>query len=169
MEKFVPFHEFQQELRKARQDENRSRSPSPLQAERVTQAELTPERLQEIQNYLAEQHRKMEVIHSFVGDDGQYIDCIKTGSQPGLQGKGAVATPPPGATDTGSAPGPIAGDRSENAAPRLDRFGNVMQCPAGCVPVRRVTVDQIARAGSLENYFKKAPGGGALPPSPGVV
>jgi hypothetical protein len=169
MDKFVPFQEFQQQLLTARHQNDRTTGPSPLETARNDHPDVAPENLQKMRDYLAAQHQKMEVVHSFLGDDGQYIDCIKVGTQPGLQPGEQIATPPAYVTDTGSAQTSVPGDNLQNATPKLDRFGNVMQCPAGCIPVRRITLDQIARAGTLENYFKKAPGGGAMPPSAAPV
>lgn len=58
-----------------------------------------------------------------------------------------------------------------------DLFGNPMACPGDCVPLRRLTLERLTRAGTLENFFKKgsveqfrrryaaagAPGGPAQP------
>ena len=169
MHKFIPFEEFKQQLETARHKESQTSSPPPAEPQAGGQPEVTPENLREMSDYLAAQHRKMQVVHSFLGDDGQYIDCVKADTQPGLQPGQHVATPPAFITNSGSAQPSVPGDGSRKTSPKVDQFGNVMECPAGCIPVRRVTLAEIARAGSMANYFQKAPGGGALPPSPGTV
>jgi hypothetical protein len=49
------------------------------------------------------------------------------------------------------------------AEDRTDQFGNPVFCPPGFVPVLRVTPERIRRAGGLEHFFQKAPGGGRHP------
>jgi hypothetical protein len=39
-------------------------------------------------------------------------------------------------------------------------------CPAGTVPVRRVTLAELVRFPTLQSFLGKDPGGGALPPVP---
>jgi hypothetical protein len=165
MENFTSFSAFQQQLRDAQDAEKGTGGPSGAGREEANRPGVSPENLQEMHDYLTEQVRKMDVVHSYVDGTGDYIDCVKVESQPGLQGVGQIAKPPASATDTGL--GYPTRDDAHEAAPAVDRFGNVMRCPEGCIPVRRVSLDELSRAGSLQNYFQKAPGGGMVPP--GVV
>jgi arylsulfatase len=118
--------------------------------------------------YLAARYQGMEVVHSFMNDEGEYIDCVKIGTQHGLEGQPAPATPPPFVAMPGSPSATVRGVDPHLAHPRLDRYGHVMQCPPGAIPMRRVTLEELARTGRLEDYFQKAPGGGALPPTRGA-
>ena len=114
----------------------------------------------------SEPYRGGEVVHTYVQDDGQYIDCVRTGTQGGLPAGEKVASPPDFVAAT-NAGGQFPSSEGPSATPRRDRFGNVMACPVGCVPVRRAMPDQPGNTGTGERYFQKAPGGGVPPPPPG--
>ena len=47
---------------------------------------------------------------------------------------------------------------------RKDQFGNVMHCPSGTIPIRRVTLEDMSRFENLRQFLQKRPGGGAIPP-----
>ncbi len=38
----------------------------------------------------------------------------------------------------------------------VDQFGKSLECPDGCVPLRRVTIDQLAALGKFEKFFRKS-------------
>jgi hypothetical protein len=162
MAKFVPFQDFLQQLLSEQSSDNPITSPAPPANPGGNNSGVTPENLRKMREFLAEQNRNVEVVHSFVGNDGQTIDCITVGSQPGLGG-GTIAKPPAGATDIGFAPTSVPGNNVQAVAPPADDFGNVMQCPVGSIPRRRITLEELIRAGSLENFFKKSPGGDSPP------
>lgn len=149
MEEFVPFPSFVKQLQ----------TPQPGE-----DAEQRRKR-----EYLAEHYQRVKVVHSFMADDRQCIDCIEAGSQPGLQGQGLPATPPAFAPMPGLPSTTVGGESPQLAMPRVDRHGHVMQCPPGTIPVQRVTLEQLDSAGTLEEYFQKSPGGGALPPTGGAA
>jgi len=44
--------------------------------------------------------------------------------------------------------------------------GGAGRCPAGSVPVRRITLTDLTRFATVEDFLAKAPGGGQLPPVP---
>jgi hypothetical protein len=148
MDEFVPFRSFVKQLQTPEADENAER--------------------QRKRDYVAAHYKGVEVVHSFVGDDGECIDCIKASTQSGLQGQGLV--PPPVVTIPELPPSTTAtGQTSAGAPSRLDRYGNVMECPPGTIPKRRVTPKQLESYGTLDEYFQKAPGGGAFPPGSGAA
>jgi len=112
------------------------------------------------------------VSHSFVAD-GQYFDCVGLTEQPSLRALGlkSLASPPPlppaspavGAIGPGGAPQALA-DQSRIWNGR-DRFGNTQTCEAGRFPMRRVTLEEIARFGTLRQFFQKgADGAGEFRP-----
>jgi hypothetical protein len=58
-----------------------------------------------------------------------------------------------------------------NVVPQLrrggrDLFGAALSCPAGCVPVRRITLNQIANQGTFNTFFQKPPVSGSTGPTP---
>jgi hypothetical protein len=119
-----------------------------------------PNAFKEMQMYLLRTHEGLDIAHSFADDAGQTFDCVPINQQPSLKGTGrAPATPPDlsalsGArSGVGAAPsvsGPLHADRK-------DRHGNVMACPPGTIPMRRVTLDQLARFRTLTDYHSKKP------------
>jgi hypothetical protein len=106
----------------------------------------------EMQAYLTRYYDGVEVEHSFVDDAGQVFDCVPIHQQPGLKGTNrTLATPPDlsalsgGTRASGSSfSGPFAGGR-------IDRHGNVMRCPPGTIPIRRITMDQLTRFPTLRD------------------
>jgi hypothetical protein len=91
--------------------------------------------------------------------------------QPSLKGAHA---PIPKAPDlppaAPAAAGATAYDQKDQPVPaqlgpdKHDKYGNVMQCPAGTIPVRRVTLDDMSRFENLRGFLRKTPTGGAEPP-----
>ena len=45
-----------------------------------------------------------------------------------------------------------------------DQHGNVMQCPPGTIPMRRVTLEDLTRFPTLRDFFRKGPRGAGRPP-----
>jgi hypothetical protein len=115
--------------------------------------------------YVLSLYDGVQAVSTFVEPQGQHVDCVPFEQQSAL--KAAVAAghtprttaPPP----AGSAGGPAAGAANPATPPPLrsglvDVFGQPISCPAGCVPFRRVTLDEIIRAGGLSRFFRKGPG-----------
>jgi hypothetical protein len=102
-------------------------------------------------------HRDMPVAHSFVESTGQVFDCVPVGQQPSLRGRAGPIPQPPDlgrlvlGADAGPPSPPPEGPRA------LDRHGNVAVCPPGHVPVRRITLDEIARFRTLDAFRSKSP------------
>jgi hypothetical protein len=117
----------------------------------------------------------VEAAHSFVDETGAIFDCIPLEQQPSLRGttESVPAAPdlPPLEPDTrAGAPDAVEEERVDRLAgaelshERRDAFGNVMQCPEGTIPMRRVTLEDLTRFETLEDFFAKAPRGVARPP-----
>ena len=111
---------------------------------------------------------KTEAQHSFMDESGAIFDCIPIEQQPALKGsKGPVPKAP-------DLPGhEVRGPQDERkdsliVSPlgpnRKDRHGNIMQCPTGTVPIRRVTLEDLSRFATLQDFFRKGPRGAGRPP-----
>ena len=108
--------------------------------------------------HLQSLHEGLDVQHSFVNDAGQLFDCIPIEQQISLRGKkGALPKPPDLTGIAGAAGAPKKVKRVAPATGRRDRHGNVMVCPPGCIPVRRVTLEEIARFRTLDDWRRKGP------------
>jgi hypothetical protein len=117
----------------------------------------------------------VESPHGFVDESGAIFDCIPVEQQPSMRGsaEGVPAAPdlPPLEPDLQRGAG--GGERDERrdnladttlTAERRDVYGNVMQCPEGTIPMRRVTLEDLSRFETLRDFFAKAPRGVARPP-----
>jgi len=123
----------------------------------------------EMKAHILKLYDKTEAPHSFVDQSGSIFDCIPIGQQPALRGSaGAV----PKAPDLPHIE--LAGGRQSKykdsliksplGPNRKDRHGNVMHCPEGTVPIRRVTLEDLTRFPSLKDFFRKGPRGAGRPP-----
>lgn len=121
----------------------------------------------EMQNYILGLYRGVEVIHSFVDANGQIFDCIPIEQQPAL--KAAPGQPPrlppdiPPVAERADSVIPRAGVASHEQPKERDRYGNVTQCPAGSIPMRRITLEEVARSQTVRHYHQKGPVKGRHP------
>lgn len=117
------------------------------------------EEFERMRQHLIDLQEGVEVQHSFVDSAGQVFDCVPIDQQPSLRGKDAKLPEPPSLLDlTGAQPRPSAeAAQLVPSSERLDRFGNAAQCPPGFVPVRRVTLAEMARFRTLEDFRRKIP------------
>src|SRR5262245_22710906 len=120
----------------------------------------------EMKAHLLELYSGVTARHSFVDPDGQIIDCIPIDQQPGLRLPGrpraevtrdvpASATEPP---EPRGDPRASDGRRSEDITLKRgqrDRFGNAMSCETGTIPMRRLTLEQIATFRTLAAFLSK--------------
>jgi len=113
---------------------------------------------QEMKAYIAKIHSGIDAVHSYEDGSGQIFDCIPIEQQIGLRGNTKPIPAPPdlrlegGARASGSLPAA----RPMATAPR-DRHGNPQQAPAGTIPVRRVTLEDLIRFEDLDSFFRKHP------------
>jgi hypothetical protein len=118
--------------------------------------------------HLLELYDGVTPTHTYVAADGQYIDCIPFAQQPGLRNAPASAkvmpTPPPApAPAPGVVPPPgragIPVQPGESGG--KDAFGNERSCPAGSIPMPRVTLDKMTQSPTLDDFLgrttKKGP------------
>lgn len=138
-----------------------------------------------MREHLLTHYQGVESQHSFVDSSGSVFDCIPVAQQPSLRGKGA----PPAAPDIPAVARAAATNVPESAeALRLlpaahrqaqlatsfvqaggsDVHGNALTVPDGTVPIRRVTLADMARFQTLQQFFAKNPlGAEAVPGASG--
>jgi len=118
----------------------------------------------------------VEAPHSFMDETGAIFDCIPIEQQPSLRGSAdavpaAPDLPPLMAEATAGAEAPaVAAERADQPAgsalgpDRRDAHGNAMLCPEGTIPMRRVTLEDLTRFETLQDFFAKGPRGAGRPP-----
>ena len=122
----------------------------------------------DMRTHVLRYYEGVEAEHSFVDENGSIFDCVPIERQPSLR---RSAEPVPTAPDL-----PTAGSAGREADPRQaehveqlhsdrkDRHGNRMYAAAGTIPLRRLTLESLARFGSLQQFMQKSPFGSAVPP-----
>ncbi len=123
----------------------------------------------EMKAHILKLYDKTEAPHSFMDKSGAIFDCIPIEQQPSLKGS-SEAVPKP----RDLPPIEVAGGRQSKhkdtliTSPlgpnRKDRHGNVMHCPPGTVPIRRLTLEDLTRFQTLKDFLRKAPGRIGRPP-----
>lgn len=121
--------------------------------------------------HIAGLYHGVKEVHSFEDDGGSIFDCIPVYQQPSLKGSFPAEPPSLPAMVAGTGPaGAAVGDRHpiEIAAAfgsdRIDKHGNAMSCPAGHIPMRRVTLEEMTQFETMRHFFQKSPLGGGRPP-----
>lgn len=147
-----------------------STSPASIMA-RADSKVAHDQALAEMKAHIVKLYDKTEAAHGFVDESGAIYDCIPIEQQPALRGSSASV---PKAPDAPPAEGDQAiaasNENKDNLAPapfaeeRKDRHGNVMRCPAGTIPMRRVTLEDLSRFETLKDFFRKGPRGAGRPP-----
>jgi hypothetical protein len=128
--------------------------------------------VQEMQAHLVRHYAGVDATHSFSDENGSVFDCIPVEQQPALRQAGAApATPPdlpPPSAAAAGAQAPVIDRPTEPVVQlhpdRQDQYGNVMQAPDGTIPMRRLTMANLARFETLQHFFQKSPYGSATPP-----
>jgi Neprosin/Neprosin activation peptide len=149
---FLTFREFVNSLNVATHDDARA-----IPGAKVANAE----KFEEMKLHVAALYEGVEVTHSFIDENGQVFDCVPIEQQPALRRAGLQAPAEP--TDAPNHPArltAVGGEVPVDAQIRPDRkdvFGNTMSCPPGTIPMRRITLEEIARFESLSHFFRKSP------------
>lgn len=133
--------------------------------------------LSRMRKHLASRYDEADVAHAFTLPSGDAVDCVALERQPGLRRaemRGhAIAAPPSAPVPEGAAEAPpdVEGTEAFLQPGRRDAAGVELSCPEGTVPIRRVTIDDLARYRTLEDRLLKSPrdldGGAARDPSQG--
>ncbi|MBV8056917.1 MAG: neprosin family prolyl endopeptidase [Deltaproteobacteria bacterium] len=109
-----------------------------------------------MKRHLIERYEDLTVTHSFADESGQIFDCIPVRQQPSLKGTDITVAEAPDLPspqtrgDAAAAQPPLRPDRA-------DMHGNAMWCPPGTIPVRRITIEEMTRFESLDDFFLKSP------------
>jgi hypothetical protein len=107
-----------------------------------------------IRSHILEAYEGVEVTQTFVDPAGQTFDCVPIDQQPSVRGTAAQRPRPP-------EPPPL----PDLGLPGTDRPA-AESCAPGTVPMRRITIEEIIRHGSLEKFHQKSPFGGRHPREP---
>jgi hypothetical protein len=133
--------------------------------------------LDQMRQHILTMYTGVQVVRSFVRDTDHY-DCMPVAKQPTVQilGLQSIAEAPPKAilAAHNQNPGNDAGALAANAGSQqpdadTDSFGNPTSCDAGTVPVRRLTLDEMAQFPTLKDFFQKKPGAQGVPGAPGSI
>lgn len=122
--------------------------------------------LEKMRQHILNKYEGMDVPHSYIDEAGQVWDCVPIEQQPSLRGsQTGVAKPPDGPLPKPPKEGASKAILIEpnNLPGKTDGFGNEMRCPDGTIPMRRVTLIEMARFRTLRDFFQKAPNGGQHP------
>jgi hypothetical protein len=123
---------------------------------------------EEMRQHILSLYSGVEIRHSFVMNTSHF-DCIPIEQQPGvkaLAGRKIAEAPPQSVL-----PKPAAGNgEADRAIPstqftekQADEFGNAVGCEAGEIPMRRVTLEELTRFPTIEDFFEKGPNGAGRP------
>jgi len=154
-----PFQEFLDELHAAGPEQHIG-----VRGSRIAHEDA----FSEIRAHLLQHYQGAEAQHSFADENGSVFDCIPVSQQPALRHS---REPVPTAPDLPRAPSrAVATDQRQamRVQPlhpdRRDQHGNRMHAPDGTIPMRRLTIENLARFETLHQFFRKSPFGSALPP-----
>lgn len=111
-------------------------------------------------SYLASRYAAADVAHAFTTRHGDDVDCVRGDRQPaarrGLGGAGPAAprSAPPGAI-TKAAIADL--ERLFGFGGDADGRGRLRRCPPNTVPIKRLTLDDLARSKTLAKFHYKRP------------
>jgi len=112
-----------------------------------------------MKNHILSMYEGVIVKNGFVMEANGYVDCIDAKTQPSLRRGGkqlTVQTPPNAvAVEERHQERKAQGVQPMLSREKKDRFGNVMFCESGSIPMRRITLDELTRFGTLEDFFNK--------------
>ena len=115
-----------------------------------------PDEFERMRSHILAHYDGIQVPHSYVNAAGQVIDCVPIDRQPSLRrpdGAWEKIAPPPARHPTAAA------DRAvpKGGPPVAAQDGCRHECPAGTIPLLRITLETMSRFGSVENFFRKTP------------
>lgn len=112
-----------------------------------------------MKNHVLSMYQGVIVKNSFVMENNGYVDCIDVKTQPSLRrgGKQLTIQTPPKPVTVQERPEELKAQPVQAMLSRekKDRFGNVMFCETGFIPLRRITLDELTRFRTLEDFFNK--------------
>ncbi len=146
-DRFVPYDEFIRATKSTKaidllnQADTRAKDPAEIERMRAT---------------ILDRYKAVKAVkHSFFAENA-YYDCVDIMEQPAVARYGLkeIATPPPPTEAEVNA----AASSGVEAELLFDRFGNAQTCNKGEVPLERISLENMARFGSVEE-FQRNPGG----------
>jgi hypothetical protein len=158
---FVPFQEFLEA----------TKAPNSTVMYRAASRVKEPGTFNEMRRHVLGLYAGVRVKHSYVMDSNHF-DCIPVEQQPSVRmlGLDGIATPPPDslldkhvAGNDDSAEGPTQVATQEDPDSAFDEFGNSTSCEAGTIPMRRVTLEEMSRFSTLQEFLQKGPDGVGRP------
>jgi hypothetical protein len=138
---------------------------------RATSKVVHEDAFEEMKAHALKLYDKTEAVHSFMDEGGGVFDCIPIEQQPALRGSSGSVLTAPDLPPMSTAPSGPQDQRKDSllvlpfGPDRKDSHGNVMHCPPGTIPMRRVTLEDMSRFGTLKDFFRKGPRGAGRPPS----
>ena len=120
----------------------------------------------EMKQYVLTMYTGVHPANSFIGPDRQILDCVPLRQQPSLKGAAASADVPnldalPQKTGSDGDPQLFQRQRSEDITLRpgvRDRLGNEIFCQSGTIPMRRITILEVASFSNLRSFLAKSEG-----------
>ena len=120
-----------------------------------------PDEFQKMKAHIVSTYEGVKVKNSFVLGEAGPVDCVDMRTQPGLRkdGKFIALEKPPAPMIAREKRGDEA-RKGQQVAPMLsarkkDAFGNVQYCDKGFIPMRRMTLDELVRYETLDDFFSK--------------
>jgi hypothetical protein len=149
---FVPFSNFIENTRTASSDDFSSRPDS-----KVRDASA----FKEMRQSILDRYQGIDVTHSFLVG-GQHYDCVPIDQQPAVRNfklSSISAAPPQSvAAKPVTAEGAVRPAQLDSDKP-VDEFDNSTHCEANTIPLLRTTLEAITRFPTLQDFYKKTPGG----------
>ena len=106
----------------------------------------------EMKAYLLNRYQGIDsgqVRQSFVDESGLVFDCIPVGQQPALRNS------PPAMWVAPDLPRPRAGADGPSMPPGTKAPSGETVCPAGTIPLQRVTLETLTKFESLRGFYRK--------------
>lgn len=159
MDKPVPLDQFVEETAKAKVDTFLPEAEKGLRATGRDLGEKTRDfaayQITRMRDFVLELYGGTSSERTFADTSGGAVDCMPREKQPtalAARKHGHVLRKPP----AGSV---LAGKKTPLGPDKKDPFGTQKVCPDGTVPWKRVTLDTLAKFGTLEEYFGRQPDG----------
>jgi hypothetical protein len=122
-----------------------------------------------MRSHLVELYAGMQAEHSFEDPAGRVVDCVPIEQQPSVRLGSEPIAVPPDISPVLHGGEPVPGSAlplSPTEFGRRDRHGNQAYVPAGTIPIHRVTLADMARFRSVDDFVRK--GRGPTPENPSV-
>jgi len=157
---FVPFSEFMAGTRAETAAASLARPNARVKDVKNVEA---------MRQHILKMYQGVSVPNSYVFDS-QHYDCIAVEQQPSVRllGLSSIATPPPASVLASQNRAAFSMNDATTASQvtsqvganhKYDSFGNAIGCAANAIPFRRITLEEMSRFPSLQEFFQKRPTG----------